>query len=198
MSAWVEGWSRPEGANRYHLFLAEQVKLCPDPGAAYRRGGVTHPAPVIPLGEPVPEKACATCSTLVEKLQLRPGPAPEDLPLVRGITAQPTRGQTRIELECQHQHSLVYVVDGAEGNWVCSTGHRPAHSLSGFFRELTELQDARIKELMNRWGLYVRPLPIREEEADGQDAEPPGGGQVLVVADGQTDRGDGPAAGEAG
>ena len=76
-----------------------------------------------------------------------------------GFTVYPGRGQVRIELECQHQHGLVYVTEGAEMNWVCSNRRRPAHSLAGFFKELTELKDARVRELMQRWGLYFRPLP---------------------------------------
>jgi hypothetical protein len=87
------------------------------------------------------------------------------------------RGSTRIELECQHQHGLLYVVEGAEMNWVCSNLGRPVHSLAGFFKELTELKDARVRELMQRWGLYFRPLPLVE----GNDAEEAGGTTVIPL-----------------
>lgn len=83
----------------------------------------------------------------------------------------PSKGITRLELECDHQHGLVYVVDGAEMNWVCSNRRRPAHSFSGFFNELVEMKDPRIKELMNRWGLYYRPLPLAEQAAQAEEKE---------------------------
>lgn len=87
------------------------------------------------------------------------------------------RGSTRIELECQHQHGLLYVVEGAEMNWVCSNRRRPVHSLSGFFKELT---DARVRELMQRWGLYFRPLPLADQEDEGEE---PADTNVIPVQD---------------
>lgn len=77
---------------------------------------------------------------------------------------KPSKGVTRMELECQHQHGLLYVVEGAENNWVCSHLRRPAHSLAGFFRELVGLDESRVKAIMQRWGLYYRSLPLAEEE----------------------------------
>lgn len=73
-------------------------------------------------------------------------------------------GSTRLKLECRHQHGLIYVVDGAEMNWVCSRLRRPGHALAGFFGELMNLDESRIKALMQRWGLYYRSLPLAEEE----------------------------------
>ena len=70
------------------------------------------------------------------------------------------QGNTRIELRCEHQAGLLYVVEAAVMNWVCSRLLRPVHSLAGFFGELTALHDARVREVMQRWGLYYRPLSI--------------------------------------
>ncbi len=68
----------------------------------------------------------------------------------------------RIELQCEHQNGLVYVVRG-EANWVCGEDLLHAHSLAGFFRELGELDDDRISEVMQRWGIYYRPRPLAED-----------------------------------
>ena len=84
--------------------------------------------------------------------------------LVDAVLVTPSKGVTRMELECQHQHGLLYVVEGAENNWVCSHLRRPAHSMAGFFRELVALDENRVKAIMQRWGLYFRSLPLAEEE----------------------------------
>ena len=51
-------------------------------------------------------------------------------------------------------------------SWVCSAEHTHAHALAGFLGELVKLQDARVGELMQRWGLYFRELPVEEEGAE--------------------------------
>lgn len=78
------------------------------------------------------------------------------------------QGNTRIELRCEHQAGLLYVVEAAVMNWVCSRLLRPVHSLAGFFGELTALNDARVREVMQRWGLYYRPLSIDAEDAPSE------------------------------
>ena len=80
-----------------------------------------------------------------------------------GFTLHRGRGATRLEMECKHQHALLYVTEGADQNWVCSLQHRPAHSLAGFFQELVALDDSRVTALMQRWGLYYRVLPLTDE-----------------------------------
>ena len=67
----------------------------------------------------------------------------------------------RIEMQCEHQNGLVYVVRG-ESNWVCDEDLLHAHSLAGFFRELGELDDARVSDIMQRWGIYYRPRPLSD------------------------------------
>lgn len=88
----------------------------------------------------------------------------------RGISFKPSEGQVRVTLECPHQHGRLYIVEGAEMNWVCSASRRPAHSLAGFFGELVDLEDPRIKALLQRWGLYYRRLPLAEKAVRGEPA----------------------------
>ncbi|MBI2856102.1 MAG: hypothetical protein HYX93_04575 [Chloroflexi bacterium] len=82
-----------------------------------------------------------------------------------GVTVKQGSGETRLEVECAHQSGLLYVVP-AEASWVCQPEHIHAHALAGFLRELVELGDVRVRDLMQRWGLYyrARPLEGREEQ----------------------------------
>lgn len=89
---------------------------------------------------------------------------PRDQP--RGLDWVQSRGQWILTAGCPHQHGRLYVVEGAELNWVCSAQQRPAHSLAGFLRRLVELDDPRIRELMQQWGIYYRELPLAEEERE--------------------------------
>ncbi len=87
-----------------------------------------------------------------------------------GIVVKQGSGGTRVEVECTHQSGLLYVVP-SEASWVCSQEHMHAHALAGFFRELVELRDPRVKQLMQRWGLYFRARPIAREDEGGEDTE---------------------------
>ena len=80
-----------------------------------------------------------------------------------GLTVKTGDGMTRIQATCDHQSGLIYVVP-AEGSWVCSSELLPAHALAGFFRELTALEDSQVRELMQRWGIYYRQLPLDGEQ----------------------------------
>ncbi len=82
-----------------------------------------------------------------------------------GLNIKTDQGGKRVELECEHQNGLLYVVP-AESSWVCSQELMHAHAMAGFFRQLTELNDERVYELMQRWGLYYRPRPLAADEAD--------------------------------
>ena len=82
-----------------------------------------------------------------------------------GLNVKTDQGGKRVELECEHQNGLLYVVP-AESSWVCSQELMHAHAMAGFFRQLTELNDERVYELMQRWGLYYRPRPLAAVEAD--------------------------------
>jgi len=79
-----------------------------------------------------------------------------------GLTVKGESGSKRVELECEHQNGLVYVVR-ADRNWVCSDDLLHVHSLAGFFKDLSELDDERITEAMQDWGLYYRPRPLSSE-----------------------------------
>ena len=85
-----------------------------------------------------------------------------------GLGIKPGGDMTRIQVSCAHQSGLIYVVP-AEASWVCSPEHMPAHALAGFFRELVARQDHQVQELMQRWGVYYRQLPldVDQEEAGG-------------------------------
>ena len=85
-----------------------------------------------------------------------------------GLTVKDDTVGKRLELQCQHQNGLLYVVP-SEASWVCSEDLVHAHSLAGFFTQLVELNDQRVKEIMQRWGLYFRdrPLASQAEEEEG-------------------------------
>lgn len=158
----AEGWLKGKYDRKYHHYAANRTSsTC---------GGVSRFE--LLEEEPGPAGPCEKCLAALE----RETPEPiwmEDGP---GFTFFPRQGATRLEMECQHQHGLLYITEGAEGNWVCSRLRRPAHSLAGFFRELGELQDGRVRELMQRWGLYYRGLPLVEAneplEVEDANAEP--------------------------
>ena len=76
-----------------------------------------------------------------------------------GLNVKHDTGGKRIELECEHQNGLLYIVP-SESSWVCSEDLLHAHALAGFFRQLGELNDPNVKELMQRWGIYYRPREI--------------------------------------
>ena len=83
-----------------------------------------------------------------------------------------TRGDdmTRIQVSCDHQQGLIYVVP-AERSWVCDSARLSAHALAGFFRELVALQQPAVKQLMEQWGIYYRELPRDAEQGDSGDQE---------------------------
>ena len=80
-----------------------------------------------------------------------------------GVTIKEGTGDTRVDIQCNHQSGVLYVVP-AEASWVCQPENIHAHALAGFLRELVELDDPRVRELMQRWGLYYRARPIESEE----------------------------------
>lgn len=76
-----------------------------------------------------------------------------------GIKLHSGSGGSRLELECPHQNGLVYSIPG-EASWVCTEELRTAHALAGFFGDLIKLQDPKISQLFNHWGLYYRARPL--------------------------------------
>ena len=87
-----------------------------------------------------------------------------------GLTVKHDPGSKRIEIQCKHQNGLLYVVP-SEASWVCSEDLIHAHSLAGFFGQLTELNDDRVKEIMQRWGLYYRQRPLAPQDEPSEDAD---------------------------
>ena len=88
-----------------------------------------------------------------------------------GITVKSSEGMTRVQVTCEHQSGLIYVVP-ASRSWVCSEELIPAHALAGFFRELVALKHGPITELMQDWGIYYRQLPITGGKDSVGSAEP--------------------------
>ena len=87
-----------------------------------------------------------------------------------GLTITPGQEMTRIQVSCEHQHGLIYVVP-AERSWVCDSEHLPAHAFAGFFRELVGLQQPAVQQLMQQWGIYYRQLPRGDEQADSSEQQ---------------------------
>ena len=83
-----------------------------------------------------------------------------------GLHVKHDTGGKRIEIQCTHQNGLLYIVP-SEASWVCSEELLHVHALAGFFGQLTELDDQRISEIMERWGLYFRPRPLDPQEPEG-------------------------------
>ena len=97
-------------------------------------------------------------------------PPPQPPP---GVTVKTGADLCRVQLTCPHQSGLIYAVPGAR-SWVCDDELRAAHGLAGFFRELLALQDPRVAQLMQQWGIYYRSLPLEGESAgDGRGAAQP-------------------------
>ena len=80
-----------------------------------------------------------------------------------GITVKHDQDSKRIELRCQHQNGVIYIVP-SEASWVCPTEHLHAHALAGFFGELLQLPIPQLKDLLQRWGLYFRERPLEENQ----------------------------------
>ena len=80
-----------------------------------------------------------------------------------GITVKHDTGGKRIEMQCEHQNGLVYVVP-AEASWVCSEELLHAHALAGFFRQLSELGSPEVDAAMQRWGIYYRERTLSASE----------------------------------
>ncbi len=82
-----------------------------------------------------------------------------------GITVKQDSGGNRVELQCEHRNGLLYVVP-TDTSWVCSPELMHAHSLAGFFSDLAELDDGRVHEIMQRWGLYYRRRPTQAIDSE--------------------------------
>ena len=83
-----------------------------------------------------------------------------------GLRIKTDTGGQRVEFQCKHQNGLLYVVP-SEASWVCSEELLHAHALAGFFSQLMELNDQRVKAIMRRWGLYFRSRPLAQQDLEG-------------------------------
>lgn len=77
----------------------------------------------------------------------------------KGIDIKYGVGDTKLDIKCEHQSGILYVVP-AEASWVCNPDYIYAHAIAGFLGELVSLEDSKVRELMQRWGLYYRSRPI--------------------------------------
>jgi len=80
-----------------------------------------------------------------------------------GLTINQGADMTRIQVTCEHQSGLIYVVP-AERSWVCDPEMVSAHALAGFFRELVALNHPEVRSLMGQWGVYYRQLHHEGEQ----------------------------------
>ena len=85
-----------------------------------------------------------------------------------GITIHGEDKNKRIHMKCEHQSGLIYIVP-SESNWVCQPEHMSAHSLAGMFKEIASLEDKKIFSIMQKWGIYYRPLEISKECDDASE-----------------------------
>ena len=85
-----------------------------------------------------------------------------------GLSITSGDDMTRIQVSCEHQSGLIYIVP-ADRSWVCSSKRLSAHAMAGFFRELAALQQPTVQQLMQDWGIYYRELPTIEVQSDGTD-----------------------------
>ena len=75
--------------------------------------------------------------------------------MVQGINIKPSTSGHNLEIGCTHSQGLLYIIP-SEGNWVCSKDTIHAHSIAGFFNDLSNLNDPKVKELTQKWGIYYR------------------------------------------
>ena len=79
-----------------------------------------------------------------------------------GVNVKIGSGETKLEVQCAHQSGLIYVVP-SEASWVCQPEYIHSHAIAGFFRELMEMNDSRVTDLMQRWWLYYRARELNDE-----------------------------------
>ena len=78
-----------------------------------------------------------------------------------GITIKNASQGKRINLTCEHNGGIIYIVP-SESSWVCSEENIGAHAISGFFEDLTSIENTQVTALMQKWGLYYRTLDVIE------------------------------------
>jgi hypothetical protein len=89
--------------------------------------------------------------------------------MLNGITVKQGSGGSRVEIQCEHQSGLLYVVP-ADASWVCTDDMRPAHAIAGFLKDLSLLDNTQVHDVMQRWGIYYRERPLESAEDSPQSA----------------------------
>ena len=84
-----------------------------------------------------------------------------------GITVKFDKGGTRVEVRSQNQAGLIYAVP-AEASWVATPEQLHAHAIAGFFSDLSQLDSPQVRALMEKWGLYYRPLALDPQDEAGE------------------------------
>ena len=74
-----------------------------------------------------------------------------------GLNIRGSDGSKRINIKCEHQNGVLYVVP-SEANWVCCESLLHAHSIAGFFSDITNLDDESLQKIMQKWGIYYRTV----------------------------------------
>lgn len=74
-----------------------------------------------------------------------------------GLNIRGSDGSKRINIKCEHQNGVLYVVP-SEANWVCRESLLHAHSIAGFFSDITNLDDESLQKIMQKWGIYYRTI----------------------------------------
>ena len=87
-----------------------------------------------------------------------------------GLKVKGETGSKIVELQCEHLNGLLYVVP-AEASWVCSPELLHVHAVAGFLKQLVELNDPRVKETMQRWGLYYRERPLASDDQGSEGVD---------------------------
>jgi|TARA_B110000263_G_C15277924_1_gene496762 hypothetical protein len=82
---------------------------------------------------------------------------------IKGLTIKNQKDLTSIEASSSNQHGLIYITHGAPKNWVAKPDEMVSHTLAGFFKALTEIEDPKIQDLLNAYGLVYRELEISSE-----------------------------------
>ena len=87
-----------------------------------------------------------------------------------GLNVKHDSNGKRIEVQCTHQNGVIYIVP-SETSWVCTDDLLHAHAVAGFFKQLVALDDPRVQDIMQRWGLYFRDRPLANEEEPSNGSE---------------------------
>ena len=74
-----------------------------------------------------------------------------------GISIKNSSEGKRINLTCEHVAGVIYIVP-SKSSWVCTKENIGAHAIAGFFRELSDLENSQIEQIMQKWGIYYRTM----------------------------------------